>query len=121
LTGKPYFGAAYDPQQDEPRLTIQRDRICALMLELSDADEDHWYSVTEIEPLLKARGFEYLQTSISAQLRNLRKKECGSFRVDSRRRAEGGGTFEYRVRRPLPRAEPQQLALMDVSEAPHHA
>jgi len=68
----------------------QHERIREFML------DGHWRSLHEIS---QATG--YAETSISAQLRHLRKARFGGYRVERRRRrTEGGhdsGTWEYRV------------------------
>jgi len=81
------LGPAYDPQVDRERLVNQLLAIRDLML------KREWMTLGAIE---RALGFP--QASISAQLRHLRKEACGSHTVD-KRRADGKGSWEYRVRR----------------------
>jgi len=79
------FGPAYDPKLDAERLANQHIRIRDFML------RGAWWSLREIAVRLK-----YPEASISAQLRHLRKPEFGAYKVEKRRRNEGG-TWEYKV------------------------
>ncbi len=84
----PFFnGAEYKTKADHKRLSNQHFRIKALML-------DHkWRTLQQISD---ATGDPV--ASVSAQLRHLRKKRFGEFRVE--RRSTGNrntGLFEYRV------------------------
>lgn len=87
----PHFnGPAYHPPLDQARLTGQIERIRDLML---DGD---WRTLGEI-----AASTRDPESSVSAQLRHLRKKRFGSYVVDKRRRGEPKrGLYEYRVRVP---------------------
>ena len=78
-------GAAFDEALDCARLEKQRDRVRDWMLEHGE-----WRTLAEIREALR-----FADSSISAQLRHLRKPRFGSYRVEKRRR--GGGTWEYRV------------------------
>lgn len=80
-----YNGPAYDPGKDFARLHAQTARIKDLML------DGEWRSLHEI-----AESTGDPEASVSAQLRHLRKPRFGSYRVEKRRRGDGG-TFEYRV------------------------
>jgi len=97
-------GPAYDPTLDGPRLSRQLDEIRDLMLKLPDSV---WLTLHEI-----AERTEYPESSVSAQLRHLRKPRHGSHRVDKRRRKPRrggpGGTWEYRVRAPARDDGPEQ-------------
>jgi hypothetical protein len=88
------YGPAYDHEKDGARLTGQLKDIADLM-EQANA-QDAWLTLSEIE-----QRTGYPQSSISAQLRHLRKREFGSHSVLKRRREnrEGAtrGTWEYRV------------------------
>lgn len=83
------YGPAFDLELDGQRLRTQLEVIAALMERANQADR--WLTLMEIE---EATG--YPQSSISAQLRHLRKKKFGEHIVEKRRR-NGKGTFEYRV------------------------
>lgn len=81
------FGPAFDDKKDGRRLRTQMGTIREHMLLAG------WKTLAEIE-----RSLGYPQSSISAQLRHLRKPEFGEFLVDKRRRP-GTSSWEYRVRR----------------------
>lgn len=84
------FGPAYEEKKDGPRVRAQHDRIRSFM-------RDHnWRTLGEISTSL-----EYPESSVSAQLRHLRKEQFGSYRIEKRRRNEEG-LWEYRMLDPLP-------------------
>lgn len=84
VIGPDFDGAVYDRASDHSRLTGQ-------ILDVYEAMKDgQWRTVAEIEQLTG-----HPETSISAQLRNLRKKRFGAYAVDTRRRS--GSLWEYRV------------------------
>lgn len=98
-TGAGTFGPAYDKKLDGPRLNPQHERIRDWMLA-----QNAYKTLPEIH---QALGFP--ETSISAQLRHLRKRQFGSYRVWKRRRKSGrGGTWEYKI---LPAEKPATLLL----------
>src|SRR5579864_4988484 len=76
-------GPGYDKRLDGARLNRQRERIRDWMLARND-----WKTLAEIRLAL-----DYPESSISAQLRHLRKMRFGSHRVWKRRR-NGKGTWE---------------------------
>jgi len=83
----PFDGSDIVPEFDQARLTGQIKRVFNLM------KDGHWRTLPEIAT--QTRDGE---SSISAQLRNLRKPRFGSFTVDKRRRGEpGSGCWEYSV------------------------
>lgn len=92
------FGPAYDKTRDGPRLRHQHERIRDWMLAQSG-----WKTLAEIRAALC-----YPESSVSAQLRHLRKAKYGSYRIEKRRRH--GGTWEYRV---LPPEKPANSSLFD--------
>ena len=83
------YGPAYDEHIDGKRINKQhvdiRDHMLAVAM---------WKTLKEIEVSL-----DYPQSSISAQLRHLRKPKFGEYIVEKRRRS-GKGTWEYRVLHP---------------------
>lgn len=82
-----FSGSDYVASLDEARLTGQILRIFECM------KDGKWRTVPEIGLITNDP-----HTSISAQLRNLRKPEFGGYEVPKRRRgAETNGLFEYRV------------------------
>lgn len=80
------YGAAFDEALDGERIRKQRDRVRDWML-----GHGEWRTLAEIREALR-----FADSSISAQLRHLRKPRFGSYRVEKRRR-DGSGTWEYRV------------------------
>ncbi len=83
---KPHFnGPDYIPKIDHSRLENQHEKIKQLML------DGIWRTCSEISDELG-----YPETSISAQLRHLRKDRFGGFTVNRRRRTIGG-LNEYQV------------------------
>lgn len=80
------FGPAYDPKKDANRVMTQHEVIKGFML-----NTGKWWTLQDLR-----YNLNYPESSISAQLRHLRKKEFGSYIVERRRRS--GGTWEYRVR-----------------------
>jgi hypothetical protein len=86
FTVQKFDGAAYDESLDGKRLQKQIYRIFDLMR------DGKFTSLRDIEDITG-----YGQSSISAQLRNLKKKTFGSHGLEKRRRTVGGGTWEYRL------------------------
>ncbi len=80
-----FDGQVYDPKQDNHRLQPQYQRIFELMRDRK------WRTLREIED-----ETGYPQSSISAQLRHMRKDRFGSHIVDKRSRGDRGrGLWEY--------------------------
>ena len=80
-----FSGADYHVERDQARLSTQLERVKDAMI------DGQWRSLDQIADLAQAP-----QTSVSAQLRNLRKPEFGSWLVD--RRHIDRGLYEYRLR-----------------------
>lgn len=80
-----FSGADYRAPRDQARLLTQLERIKNSML------DGQWRRLQEIAQLAQAPS-----ASVSAQLRNLRKPEFGSWLVD--RRHIDRGLYEYRLR-----------------------
>lgn len=80
-----FSGADYRAPRDQDRLSTQLERVKDAMI------DGQWRSLEQIADLAQAP-----QTSVSAQLRNLRKPEFGSWLVD--RRHVDRGLYEYRLR-----------------------
>jgi hypothetical protein len=99
-----FCGAAYEPKLDRARLGLQIERVRAHMLSVE------WITLRELKLALERKFAPALfpESSLSAQLRNLRKPEY-SYRLLKRRRAgahgPGAGIFEYRLLRPEPRPQ----------------
>jgi hypothetical protein len=91
---QPHFsGSDYVEPRDGKRLTGQVGRVYDIM------SKGSWMTVTEVRVAIAKRfpGDLDPETSISAQLRNLRKKEFGSNVVTKRQRGEQVGLYEYRL------------------------
>jgi hypothetical protein len=94
-----FAGAGYDPQVDRARLALQVERVRIYMLRVE------WQTLLEIKTGLEVvhAPSVFPESSISAQLRNL-KKPPNSHRLEKRRRAgvrgPGAGIWEYRLRPP---------------------
>ena len=76
--GLPFDGVAYNHQRDNVRLAGQLQRVFDVM------KDGNWRSLKEL-----ARAAEAPEASVSAQLRHLRKKRFGCYKV-SRQHIEGG-------------------------------
>lgn len=82
-----FDGPAYEPQFDQARLTGQILRVWELMR------DGKWRTLREIED---ATGDP--QSSISAQLRHLRKDRFGAHTIERQHRGERArGIWEYRL------------------------
>lgn len=88
-------------REARPRsLRRQRDVLCDVMLSAGACET--WLTLAELSRLTR-----FGETSISAQLRHLRKPEYGGFAVEKRQRENGveicgverGPVWEYRLRR----------------------
>lgn len=95
--GKPVFdlfhqppahsGSDYEAKHDKTRLTGQLLKIVTCM------SDEKWRTLSEIETITLAPG-----SSISAQLRHLRKEAFGSNQVNKRPRGDRSkGLFEYQL------------------------
>jgi hypothetical protein len=95
-----FDGADYNAAFDQVRLSGQLQRVRDYMLTAG------WRTVPEIRAALEAlhRGEHFPETSVSAQLRNLRKEKFGAHDVLRRRRGDPKrGEFEFKVQRRLMR------------------
>jgi len=92
LARKPHFnGSDYSPAFDLERLTGQIRRVYDLMR------DGCWRTLDEIATTTGDPA-----ASVSAQLRNLRKPEFGSHKIDKRARGDRStGLFEYQLFIPL--------------------
>jgi hypothetical protein len=72
---------------DHERLDRQRAAVLAAMR------DRRWHTLFDLEVMTG-----HPQASISARLRDFRKRRYGSHTVDRRRIWEGSGTWEYRLR-----------------------
>lgn len=94
-----FKGADYDPYYDKERLEKQLGRVWDCM------KDGRWRTLREIEHITKDP-----QSSISAQLRNLRKPEFGGYQVNRRpcqKCPKGSGAREYQLIIPAQHPEKQ--------------
>lgn len=80
-----FDGETYDHARDEVRLTVQLYRVWDVVL------DGRWHTLGDI-----SRRTGDPTPSVSARLRDLRKKRFGGHRID--RRYVGNGLFQYRYR-----------------------
>ena len=83
-----FGGTTYDADLDFERLKTQLEKVRWLLTH----PKGEWWTLSK----LKARVGAGSEASISARIRDLRKKEFGGYRVEHRRRGVGG-LWEYRV------------------------
>ena len=82
-----FDGKAYDPEFDRERLSKQIGRVYECML------SGQWRTLQEISMITGAP-----ESSVSAQLRNLRKPRFGGMIINKRRRGEqSNGLWEYQL------------------------
>tara|TARA_R110000751_G_scaffold17042_6_gene53133 strand:- start:2312 stop:2620 length:309 start_codon:yes stop_codon:yes gene_type:complete len=93
------FGPAYKAEIDGVRIGKQHEVIRDFMLHVG------YRTLAEI-----SKALDYPESSISAQLRHLRKEKFGSYVVSKRRRVSNQGTWEYSVA--SPDREPVQQELI---------
>lgn len=84
VQGLMFDGPAFDPARDAKRLTNQNARVFALMR------DGEWRTLRDI-----AEGLGYPESSVSAQLRHMRKARFGAHTVE--RRYVRDGLYEYRL------------------------
>lgn len=81
-----FNGPDFCPAKDQERLKTQLGRIITFMR------PGGWHTLTQI-----AQALSIPESSVSAQLRHLRKPRFGSHWVKKRRADDGNGLFEYKV------------------------
>lgn len=87
-----FQGELYSETMDKDRLIHQRDAVLWALQEL-----DTWATVKEIQSkIVFATGILHPETSLSANIRNLRKEEHGHHYIPGRYR-EGTRIAEYRL------------------------
>lgn len=79
-----FDGKTYDPERDRARLNRQ------LTMVFDVIRDERWHTLAEIESRTDCP-----QASISARLRDLRKKRFGSYEIE--RRYVANGLWEYRL------------------------
>jgi hypothetical protein len=98
---KRFSGPDYDPALDQKRLEKQMGRIYELM------KDGKWRTLKEI-----AEVTHDPESSVSAQLRHLRKPRFGGYILNKRRRGtKSKGLFEYQL---LPPPKPEKDLFSDV-------
>lgn len=94
-----FNGPDYTPALDFTRLSNQQDRIKELMIDRK------WRTLDQISSLTNSPA-----SSVSAQLRHLRKERFGAYIVGKRRKGDrSSGLFEYQLINP--REELEQLEM----------
>lgn len=81
-----FKGSSYNKKLDRERLSCQLDEIYSLM------KNGAWYTVTDIAKSLHLKN----ESSVSAQIRNLRKSPF-NFTIERRNRNHVRGLSEYRL------------------------
>lgn len=79
-----FDGVTFDPEQDNERLKRQANDVWRVMI------DKKWHTLREIS---KTTG--HPEASVSARIRDFRKKRFGQHTVQRRREAFGKGTWEY--------------------------
>jgi hypothetical protein len=97
-----FGGVTYSPEQDKDRLLTQLGRVRDVMF------DGQWHTLSEL--VARCGGSD---ASVSARIRDLRKKRFGSYHVESKRVHEG--LWRYRLELPnevsaLRRSDTQQSA-----------
>jgi len=87
LAPLPFAGATYDAKYDCARLTGQMERVFNAM------KDGRFYALREVADIANAP-----ESSVSAQIRNLKKKAFGGHGVEKRPRGDRqNGLWEYRL------------------------
>jgi DNA-binding Lrp family transcriptional regulator len=81
-----FGGFTYEPEIDRDRLRRQLAAVRAVMF------DGRWHTLADISEQVGAP-----QASVSARLRDLRKKKFGAYTVLRRRAAAWSGLYEYRL------------------------
>ena len=84
-----FDGRTYEPEFDAERLGKQAKAVFRAM------ENGAWWTLHGL-----AAHTGYPEASVSARLRDLRKKKFGGFNVERRRSALGSGLFFYRLVKP---------------------
>jgi hypothetical protein len=112
ISSKVFAGPTYRPSLDRARLTLQIERIRLYMLSVE------WRTLREIKDAVEAiyASAVFPESSISAQLRNLKKPP---YRFDLAKRRRVGGLWEYKLLPPAraevseKKCEPARNAMRD--------
>jgi len=96
----PFAGADFDPKRDRARLTRQIDCICYVAVN----GGRQWWTVQDLAKACSQRfpWLRFPETSVQAQLRNLRKV---GYTVERRNIAKVGVLYEYMAIPPQVRVE----------------
>ena len=90
----PHFdGPDYKPENDHARLTLMMVQMANLMR------DGEWRTIPEIkESIKKKNGSRYMETSVSAGLRDFEKAKFGGHIKDKRHRGDPkNGLYEYKI------------------------
>ena len=81
-----FDGDTYDDPQDRGRLWSQLQKVKECL------SRKRWVTLAQI-----SNSTGYPEASISARIRDLRKRKFGAHLVEARRKKAGKGTWEYRL------------------------
>jgi hypothetical protein len=118
VTNPGTFGPAYEQEHDADRLNTQM--LCIRDAMLAHSRCGRWRTLGEIRSELEGQLHRrFPEASISAQLRHLRKREFGSFRLLKQRRSSRTlGLFEYQLLPPDPmNAQPELFETVPLAKA----
>lgn len=92
-TEPPFFdGETYEAEADRDRLA---GLLRAVFLAMADGQ---WRALPLIQHIVRQQNATWSsEASISARLRDLRKERFGAHKIERRRKAEGSGTYQYRL------------------------
>ena len=91
-----FHGDSYDPQHDYDRLSSLRAKVHHFLISTAGPDgvSCRWVTPEEIAEACHIP----LTADIQRRLRDIRKPECGGYRLEKRRRGDpSAGLFEYRI------------------------
>lgn len=89
----PFDGETYERSEDRERLYTQLRRVRSVLLE----NRGVWFTLEELSKIAYAS-----EASVSARLRDLRKKKFGSYTIERSRVPGGNGLHKYRMPPPPP-------------------
>jgi hypothetical protein len=88
-----FGGKTFDEGQDGTRLRRQLNAVRVVMF------DGQWRTLKQLSKEVAARDVTAPEASVSARLRDLRKKQFGGFIVERQRIPNGNGLHRYRVPR----------------------
>jgi hypothetical protein len=84
----PFDGDTYDRRQDQGRLLSQLARVRRALL----SNRGFWFTLADLSKIAEAS-----EASVSARMRDLRKRKFNSYTIERRRVPGGNGLHEYRM------------------------